>query len=107
VFETMVAHWPKSPICGFAPGLLTPVITRFDDMPYPYAAVVWDVVLPQQTLDEAEIFEFYAGQGERFNPERPSNCVIPTPTPGPTPTAGPTSTAPASVAPSAAPSVAP
>jgi hypothetical protein len=113
-FTTMLAHWPKSPICnipGIDPQKQTPVITRFEDMPYPYAAIVWDVVLPLQTLDEASIFAFYAGQAERFNPE--PRCPAPTPTPGPTPTAGPTpsagptSSAPASGAPSVSPSVAP
>jgi hypothetical protein len=86
----LYARWPNSPICGIPPGNQTPVITRFDDMAYPYAAVVWDVVLPLQTLDEAAIFEFYARQAERFNPEKA--CAAPSPTPGPTPTAGPTGT---------------
>lgn len=103
------AKWPNSPICQVPPGNQTPVIARFDEMAWPYAAVVWNVVLPLQALDETAIFDFYARQGERFNPEK--GCAAPTPTPGPTPTAGPTGSAspsgPASVAPSAAPTVAP
>src|SRR5262249_14599530 len=38
----LYAQWPKSPICNLVPGAgITPVITRFDDMAYPYAAIVW------------------------------------------------------------------
>jgi hypothetical protein len=88
---SMLAQWPKSPICNIPPGKLTPVITRFDDMKWPYAAVVWDVVLPLQTLDQAAIFDFYAKRAERYNQE--PQCPAPTPTPGPTRTAGPTPTA--------------
>lgn len=101
----LYARWPNSPICNIPPGNQTPVIARFDDMAWPLAAVVWDVVLPLQTLDEAAIFEFYARQSERFNPEKA--CAAPTPTPGPTPTAGPTGTPVPSAAPSAAGSTAP
>jgi hypothetical protein len=104
--EALLARWPDSPICKIPPGNLTPVITRFDDMPYPYAAVVWGMVLPLQTLDEAAIFSFYAAYGEQFNPEK--QCPVPTATPAPpTPTSEPASPSPepASAAPatSAAP----
>jgi hypothetical protein len=98
----LFAKWPASPICNIPAGNQTPVFTRFDDMAWPYAALVWDVVLPLQTLDEEQILRFYATQAERFNPE--PVCAAPTPTPGPTPTAGPTGTAAPSVAPSATPS---
>ncbi|HET7181122.1 MAG TPA: DUF3105 domain-containing protein [Candidatus Limnocylindrales bacterium] len=99
-------QWPKSPICGLLPGAgTTPVITRFDDMAYPYAAIVWDVVLPMDKPDGPAIFDFYARQGERNNPE--PQCAQPTPTPGPAtptpaatespvPSTAPTSTGPAS-----------
>ena len=100
----LYAKFPTSPICKIAAGDQTPVIVRFDDMPWPYAAVVWDVVLPLQTLDETQLFAFYAGQAERFNPE--PRCPAPTPTPGPTGTPAPTQTAgpTGSATPSAAPS---
>jgi len=100
---TLLQEWPTSPICKIPPGKLTPVITRFDDMKWPYAAVVWDVVLPMQTLDKDALFDFYAKRGERYNQEQ--QCPAPTevpPTPGPTPTAGPASPA-ASPAASTAP----
>jgi Protein of unknown function (DUF3105) len=100
---SMLAQWPNSPICNIPPGKLTPVITRFDDMKWPYAAVVWDVVLPLQTLDQAAIFDFYAKRGEQYNQEK--QCAAPTavpPTPGPaTPTPG------ATAAPSSAPAASP
>ena len=99
--DELLDRWPDSPICHTPPGNLTPVITRFDDMPYPYAALVWDVVLPMQVIDENLLFQFYARQAEQFNPEK--LCAMPTPTPAPaTPT--PPVTAPPSPAPSAAPS---
>jgi hypothetical protein len=99
----LIPKWPNSPICNFPAGNVSPVITRFDDMAWPYAAVVWDVVLPMQTLDEAALFKFFAERAERFNVQE-KQCPDPTPTPGPaTPTPVPSTTA----APSAAPSVAP
>jgi hypothetical protein len=63
---------PVSPVCGFAPGgnAPGPVVARFDDMAWPYAALVWDRVLPLQTLDQAAILDFYARYGERTNPEK-------------------------------------
>jgi hypothetical protein len=91
--QALLAKWPLSPICKTAPGQVTPVIARFDQMARPYTAVVWDVVLPMDTLDENLLFEFYARQGEQFNPEK--QCPAPTPTPGPTPTAGPPAASPA------------
>ena len=96
--QSMLARWPNSPVCNTPPGSLTPVITRFDDMPYPYAAIVWDMVLPLQTLDEKAIFDFYAAYGEQFNPEK--LCTAPSASPGATPTAAPAT---ASPAPTAAP----
>ena len=98
----LYARWPNSPICNKAPGSFnTPVFARFDDMPYPYAAMLWDIVLPMQTLDEPALLDYYARQGERT--ARELACVAPTPTPGPTPTAGPTATAAPTAAPTAGP----
>jgi hypothetical protein len=92
--EALYARWPNSPVCDYAPGTQgTPVIARFDDLATPYMALVWDVTLPLQTLDETALFDFYARQAEQFNPEK--LCAAPTPTPGPTPTAGPATPTPA------------
>ena len=41
---------PASPLCSFPP-TSSVVVTRFDDLPTPYAAVVWDRVLFLDTLD--------------------------------------------------------
>jgi hypothetical protein len=95
--------FPDSPICGIKAGVLAPVIARFDDMPAPFAALVWDRLLYMNTLDVNEIKQFYATQGELYNPE--SQCARPSPSPSAGPSSAP-STAP-STAPSAAPSSVP
>jgi hypothetical protein len=63
---------PVSPVCGFQPGgnAPGPVVARFDDMAWPYAALVWDRVLPMETLDQAAVLQLYATYGERTNPEK-------------------------------------
>ena len=88
--------FPNSPVCGIAPGTsVGPVITRFDQMATPYAALVWGRVLPLQTLDTAQMLAFYEEWGERTNPEQ--QCTAPTAAPNPAP----------STTPSEAPSVSP
>lgn len=86
--EQLYREFPPSPLCGFERGQVSPVITRFDDMAWPYAALVWDVVLPLEAFDRQAVLDFYAAYAERFNPE--PLCPRPTPTPGPTGTPGPT-----------------
>jgi hypothetical protein len=83
--KDLLAKWPDSPICKIPPGTVTPVIARFDNMASNYAAIVWDLVLPMDQIDEGELFDFYARNAEVFNPEK--QCAAPTATPGPvTPT---------------------
>ena len=103
--RSLLGRWPDSPLCKIPPGALTPIFTRFDDMPYPYAAIVWDMVLPLQTLDEAAILAFYNAYGERLNPEKQPTCPQPTTAPPP-PTASPSPSG-ASAAPSSSASPAP
>ena len=115
---------PPSPVCGFAPGGQSPgpVIARFDDMAWPFAAIVWDRVLPLQTLDQQAILDFYAIWGEKTNPEKfcnppsasPSSPVEPSSSVEPSGSASPaaSASAPASAGPSesaapVAPSVSP
>ena len=75
--QALLGRWPESPICHLPPGgVITPVITPFKDMPYNYAALVWDMVLPMDTLNEADLFAFYSAYGEQFNPEK--QCASPT-----------------------------
>jgi hypothetical protein len=68
--------FPQSPICHIPPGNIGPVITRFDDMAFPYAALVWDQVLPLDTLDPERVKAFFLQQAERTNPE--AQCAQPT-----------------------------
>lgn len=84
---------PVSPVCGFPPGGNSPgpVVARFDDMAWPYAALVWDRVLPLQTLDQAAILDFYARFGERNNPEK--LCAAPSASPSASASAGPSGSA--------------
>ena len=69
--QAMFDAIPASPVCGFQPGgqSPSPVIARFDDMAWPFAALVWGRVLPLQTLDQQAILDFYQTFGERTNPE--------------------------------------
>ena len=91
------ASFPNSPICDIPKGGVGPIVARFDQMKWPYAALVWGLVLPLETLDTNQIYAFFAQQGERTNPE--PLCPKPTATPTPTDTPAPTDTA----APSASP----
>ena len=62
--------FPNSPVCDVKSGTIAgPVFTRFDSMKTPFAALVWDRVLPLQDLDRAAILAFYAQWGEQLNPE--------------------------------------
>lgn len=81
--------FPNSPICNFPPGGSGPVIARFDQMAWPYAALVWGVVMPLDTMDPQAVKDFFAQQGERTNPE--PNCPTPTDSPAPTDAPAPTS----------------
>lgn len=92
-------EFPPSPLCNIQPGTSQgPVIARFDDMNTPYAALVWGRVLPFETVDTAQILEFWQTWGERSNPEKQCTPASPAPT---VPSAAP------SVEASPAPSVAP
>ena len=90
--RTLFDSFPDSPVCGIAPGTSQgPVIARFDQMAAPYMAIVWDRVLPLQTLDTAQIYAFWQQWGERTNPE--AQCAAPSAAPNAAPSAAP-STAP-------------
>ena len=55
-------------------------LVRFDDMKWPMAAMVWNRVLPLQTLDTAAIIEFDQTFGERTKPGKLSRQPEPQPT---------------------------
>ncbi len=92
--------FPNSPVCNITRGTTQgPVITRFDDMATPFAAIVWGRVLPLQTLDTAAILEFYRIWGEKTNPE--AQCAAPSPSASASPSGSP------SASPSGSPSASP
>ncbi|TAK02013.1 MAG: DUF3105 domain-containing protein [Chloroflexota bacterium] len=86
--QAFYASFPNSPVCDLPAGSVGPIIARFDEMKWPFAALLWGQVLPLDTLDTQLILDFFAQQGERSNPE--ALCAAPTPTPAPTGTPGPT-----------------
>jgi hypothetical protein len=81
--------FPPSPICGFPAGELSPVIARFDEMAWPYAVLIWNRVLPLETLDVDTIHAFYAQWGERSNPEKLCEGASPSPSVEPSGSASP------------------
>lgn len=101
-FDTL----PESPICKLDPGQISPVIARFDEMAYPYAALVWGRVLPLEEWDPELVRQFYLTESERLDangvkvapPEL--QCLAPSPFPSASPSAS--ASAPASASPSAA-----
>ena len=97
------AVFPPSPVCNVPPGTIAgPVFTRFDSMKTPFAALVWDRVLPLQDLDRAAILAFYQQWGEQLNPElTPPGCVRPSASPSPGSSASP------SASPSGSPAASP
>jgi hypothetical protein len=97
---------PASPVCNIQPGTSQgPVIARFDDMATPYAALLWGLVLPLETLDTAQILEFWQTEGETTNPE--PLCTPAGASPAPSVEASPEPSVETSPEPSAASSVAP
>lgn len=87
------ASFPNSPVCNLPKGSVGPIVARFDQMKWPYAALLWGLVLPLDNLDTNQVLAFFNQQGERTNPEplcaKPTDTPAPTvaPTPSPTPAA--------------------
>ena len=82
--QALFEDFPPSPVCGIQPGTSQgPVIARFDDMATPFAALVWGRVLPLDTLDTAQILEFWQVWGERTNPEPQCQEASPAPSASP------------------------
>jgi hypothetical protein len=71
--KALATNFPNSPKCNLAPGILSPVITRFDNMKAKFAAVVWDRVLFQDTLNTDQMLQFFKNVGETTNPEQQCN----------------------------------
>ncbi|GAC1671448.1 MAG: hypothetical protein NVS9B8_14460 [Candidatus Limnocylindrales bacterium] len=66
-FRDYAAALPPSPICKEPSGQVSPVIARFNDMPHPYAALVWDRVFYLDTWDPALVTRFYLTESERLD----------------------------------------
>lgn len=56
--------FPNSPVCNLPPGIVGPVVARFEQMPTRYAALVWDRALYLDTLDTQEIYAFFERYAE-------------------------------------------
>jgi len=85
---------PASPLCGF-PAASSVVVTRFDELPRPYAVIVWDRVLYLDTLDVGAVAQFRAQNADQ-GPEPQCPAAVPGAAPSTAP-GGP------SLAPSATP----
>lgn len=98
--KQFVATMPNSPVCDVKPGVVSPVVTRFDQLPHPYAAIVWDRVMYLDTFDPARILAFYKQYGEKVNPE--PQCARPSASPAVSASPAASVDASASASPSAA-----
>jgi Protein of unknown function (DUF3105) len=82
-FKQFFDTFPASPLCGIPAGQVSPVIARFDDMPHPYAILVWGRVMYMDTWDPALALRFFNEEAERLDangdlvapPEDVSNCA--------------------------------
>jgi hypothetical protein len=112
-FKSFFDSFPNSPICQLPAGRLSPVIARFDSMEWPYAALVWNRVLPLPEWDPQLALQFYATESERLDvngafvaPPEPQ-CAPPSPSAAPSGSAAPSESAAPSPSASASPSAAP
>jgi hypothetical protein len=110
-FRNFFDAFPASSICQIPGGRLSPTIARFDDMKWPYAALLWDRVLPLEEWDPDLVTQFYLTEAETldsngqfvFPPEE--QCTAPSQSAAPSGSAAPSPSATSSVGPS--PSTAP
>lgn len=75
-----VQAFPPSPVCGVKAGVVAPVVTRFEQLPHAFAAIVWDRVMYMDTWNAQQVLDFYARYGETANPE--PQCPRASPSPG-------------------------
>jgi hypothetical protein len=80
------AQLPPSPLCAF-PASKSVAVARFDDLPSPYAALVWGRVMFLDSLDVAAIATFSAQSADRGPEPECQNAV-----PGASPSAAPSAT---------------
>jgi len=111
-FQSFYDNFPASAICNIPPHALSPVIAPFDQMPHPFALLVWDRVLYLDTWDPAVALRFFNEEAERRDkdgaliapPEDASGCKarLASASPGASGSAAPSGGS--SAVPSAAPS---
>ncbi len=73
--RTLQRQLPASPLCAF-PAAASVVVSRFDDLPTPYAAVVWGRVLFLDSPDVATIATFAQQSADR-GPEPECQNAVP------------------------------
>ncbi len=113
-FKNFFNTFPPSPLCGIPAGQLSPVIAPFNDMPHPYAALVWGRVLYMDTWDPSLAIRFYNEESERLDangdlvapPEDVTGCAARLKASA-SPSAAASDAAPSAAASDAAPSAAP
>jgi hypothetical protein len=77
--QAFSAGFPASPVCNLPPGVVGPVVARFEQMPTRFAALVWDRALYLDTLDIQTIYAFYTRYGERLSDDKSSFIAPPEP----------------------------
>lgn len=86
--RSVLTNFPNSPVCGTPPGVISPVIARFEQMPTKFAALVWNRALYMDTLDVQQVFDFYTRysevvqDGQFVAPPEPQ-CAPPSQSPAP------------------------
>ncbi|MEO8228301.1 MAG: DUF3105 domain-containing protein [Chloroflexota bacterium] len=103
--QDLFKSFPDSPICKKPKGQIGPVITRFEEMKKPIAALLWGRVLFQDKLDTAQILEYFTTQAELHNPE--PQCARPPPTPSEAPSGSPGASSSTTPSSSSSPSTSP
>lgn len=84
--KSLQQQLPASPLCAL-PASASVAVARFDDLPTPYAAVVWGRVLFLDSLDVAAISTFSEQSADRGPEPECQNAV-----PGASPSAAPIAT---------------
>jgi uncharacterized protein DUF3105 len=116
-FNSFFNSFPTSQLCQVPPHELSPVIAPFNDMPHPFAALVWGRVLYMDTWDPDLVIRFYNTEAERLDsngdlvapPEDVTGCAqrLASSKPSVAPSASPAASGAPSAVPSAAPSTEP
>jgi hypothetical protein len=110
--RSVLTGFPNSPVCGTPPGVISPVIARFEQMPTKFAALIWNRALYMDTLDIQKVHDFYTRysevveDGQFIAPPEPQ-CAPPSPSAGPSASPAASSEASPAASPSTAPSSVP